>query len=131
MTEEEQNFIKGYYNFDLDFALFLLVQEIKGTQFKLNCLSCNKELSKVQIQSNIKHSTGFYCSKLCNPNYKNIDYAKRQEKIENTNLERYGVKNVSCSLDVKHKISIKIKQSSENALQKRKRTNLKNCDDFC
>lgn len=125
LSKDEIDFICNYYRFNDDFSLYLLLQEIKNIPFKLYCPTCNKKLTEVQIRSNIKHSTDFYCSKKCNINYKNIDYKSRQQKIEKTNLEKYGVKNVSEIQEVKEKISTKVKKSANSALQLRKETNLK------
>jgi putative hef-like homing endonuclease len=124
LSKDEIDFICNYYGFNDDFSLYLLLQEIKNIPFKLYCSTCNKKLTEVQIRSNIKHSTDFYCSRKCNPNYKNIDFKKRAEKIKQTNLKRYGVENVSQIQSVKEKISNSVKSSSKSALEKRISTNI-------
>ena len=125
LSLEELEYIKDFYNFDLDFSVVLFLNEIKGIKFYTKCRTCDKNLTEQQIKSNIRHKNGFYCSRKCNPNYKNIDFKKRAEKIKQTNLERYGVENVSQIPEVKEKISNSVKSSSKSALEKRISANIK------
>lgn len=124
LSKEELQYIQDYYGFDLDNSTKLFALFCNNIHFNIHCETCNSKLDLKRIESCIKHKCHFYCSRSCNINYQNIDYIKRTEKTKKTNLEKYGVENVSHLDSVKDKISQKVRESSNKALNSRKKTNL-------
>lgn len=102
LASEELDFLTNYYGFDLDFSCWLFSLKSKEIYFKLNCPICNKKLSQKQIESNIKHKTGFYCSRKCNPNYDrdnkvpdNIDELKIRYNTDDLKVIKLAIKKES------------------------------------